>query len=259
MFGQSISFDGYSLQTATIITGFTDHESSAAKNAQVYTLAHANASVIPYVSYPSKQITVTGMVIGSDIATLDQALDTFRSYFIGTARNLDIGYAGGVRRYTATLNQSTIGRPGGLLYAPFQLTFIATNPFGTDITNTVAINSTANTAVPYLPTYTFSGSAPTQRPVITVTFSAMTGNTTAQSVTVSNNATSQGITVNRLWGATDVLVIDCFNKTVTINGNNVVFTGAFPEFPPKASTIGYNDGLTTRTFAFNMTYKVAYF
>lgn len=254
----SVAYDGNSIQTANIIVQSISHESIPTKIASTYSHAHANKTTIPFIAYPSKQITLTGVVVGSSVPDLDSRLDTFKSYFNGKDKYLDISYNGSTRRYIATLNAMTVDRTGLLTYANFTISFIATDPFGQDTAATTAINTTGNTAIPYQPTYTFLGSAPTQRPVITVTFSAMTGNTTPQSVTVSNNATSQGITVNRVWSATDVLVIDTVNRTVTVNGNPVQFSGAFPEFALGAGTFGYTDGFATRTFAFNVTYKVAY-
>src|SRR4051812_12167506 len=115
----NISFDSNSLQTANILTDTIGHEQIPNKIAQMFQLAHANQSAIPFVSYASKSIRVSGKVIGSSIADLDSKLDTFRGYFLGTDKNLDIDYNGPTRRYVATVNGITIDRPGGLAYANF--------------------------------------------------------------------------------------------------------------------------------------------
>jgi hypothetical protein len=256
--GTTCTFDSHDLQTETIITNNISHEGIPEKNAVLYQLAHANKSVIPFISYPCKKITIEGTIVAASITALDTALDTFRGYFNGKNKNLDIGYNGSTRRYTATLNNISIERPGGLAFAYFSLEFICTIPFGFDTTNTTAVNTTGNTAATYSPTYTFLGSAPLQSPVITVTFSAMSGNAAAQSVTIGNQDTGQSIVVNRIWATTDVLIIDTVNETVKVNGNEVEFTGAFPVFEPVASTITYVDTLATRTFAFNVVYAKRY-
>lgn len=258
MFGQSISFDANSLQTATIITETIDHESIATKSAQLYVLGHANASVIPFVSYGSKQITISGMILANDIPSLDSALDNFRSYFVGTARNLDIGYAGGTRRYTATLSQSTINRPGGLLYATFQLVFIATNPFGVDIVTTTALSVSGRTGASYSDILTFNGSAPVQQALITFTYTAITGGT-SKTVTIGNNSNGQQISVTRTFSTNDVLTVDVVKRLVTYNGVSIDYTGAFPEFVAGTGTLAYSDSFTSRTFNESVTYYAQWF
>jgi hypothetical protein len=253
MYATPISFDTYSLQTATILTNTIDHESLATKNAQVYNLGHANRSVIPYVSYPSKQITISGMIYANDIPSLDIALDVFRSYFTGTARNLDIGYANGTRRYTATANQISITRPGGLVYASFNITFIATNPFGQDIVPTNALNVSGRTLASYTDFLTFIGSAPVQQPVITLTYTSITSGA-AKTVIVGNNSNGQQITITRTFATGDILTFDVVNKLVTYNGVSIDYTGAFPEFPIGTQSLAYTDSFTARTFNINVSY-----
>lgn len=253
MNGTAISFNNNSLQTATILTDTIDHESLPTKNAQVYNLGHANKSVIPYISYPSKQITISGTIFADDIPSLDNALDMFRGYFIGTARNLDIGYGTGTRRYIATANQVSITRPGGLTHATFSIVFIATNPFGQDIVTTNALSASARTLASYADILSFNGSAPVQQPVITLTYTAITGGT-SKTVTIGNNSNGQQISVIRTFITGDILTIDTINKQVTYNGISIDYAGAFPEFATGTQSLAYSDSLTTRTFNISVVY-----
>mgnify|MGYP000859526940 FL=1 len=255
----TISLQTYNPATRVgIITNMIDHTSIPEKQSSVYALAHSNSSVISYVNYPSKKITIGGVIKGSSEDDLDVRTDAFKGYFIGQDKNLDIDYAGSTRRYIATANSISVTRQQSSLYATFAIEFLCTQPFGIDTADTTALNTTGNTTSNYNPSYTFLGSAPYQLPVITVTYSAMTGNGTAQLVRIGNNDTGQVIVINRIWSATDVIVIDCYRKLVQVNGLDVPFTGAFPEFHPGPSAFSYSDTLTTRTFAFNVIYKVAY-
>lgn len=254
-----IIFNGNNLQTATILTQNIEHYSHPIKNISPLEVAHGNRSIIPFISHPNKVINVNGVLISNSIIALDALLDTFRGYFVGQDLNLDVENNGSTRRYICTPINVSIGRPGGLVHAPFEVQFFCTVPFGLDIANTTLVNDTAQTSVSYAPTITVAGTAPVQQPVITVTYTALSGNAGAATVSISNNATGQTISVNRTWNVNDVLVIDAFNKTVTVNGAIVTFTGAFPEFKAGSGTIGYTDGFTTRTFNFNAVYKVAYF
>jgi hypothetical protein len=253
----AITFDSNNLQTNNIQTADILHEQYPTKYAPVYVIAHDNASKIPFQDYPNKVITIRGKVIDTSIAGLDARLDSFRAYFTGKDKNLDIGYNGVTRRYIATATAISIDRPGGLAYADFEIEFTATQPFGQDTGNTTALSASGRTLGTYTDAYTFLGTAPSQLPLITITFSVLTGGTN-QSLTLTNGGNGQGITITRTWAATDVVTIDCLNKTVQVNGADVAFTGAFPEFPPGAQNFSYVDTFTTRTFAITVTYKVMY-
>lgn len=255
----NVSFDGNSLQTANILTQDIDHASIPTKDAQMYAIAHANKSVIPFVAYPSKTIKLSGVVLDSSITALDSRLDTFRAYFLNQDRNLDIDYNGVTRRYTATVNSLSINRPGGLLYATFEIEFVCTQPFGQDTSTSSILSASGRTSGSYTDPFTFPASqtAPWQKPVWTITFTALTASGSAN-VIVGNAGTGQQITINRTWANGDVLVVDTNNKLVTVNGTNVSFTGAFPEFQAGAQNLTYSDTLTTRTFNISVVYTPLY-
>lgn len=255
----AISFDSNNLQTYSpatvvgILTNGIEHTNLPAKDAALYPLANANQSVIPYVGYPSKAITITGVIVGSTQANLDSRIDSFKAYFLGKDKNLDIEYNGTTRRYCATVNTISVQRQQKALYATFAIEFICTLPFGKNTSATTALSATGRTLSGYTDPYTFLGSAPFQLPVITITFTAITGG--AAFVTFGNNGNGQGITItDQTWAAADVLEIDVVNRTVKKNGVEIDFLGAFPEFAPGAQNFAYSDGFTTRTFNISVTY-----
>lgn len=251
--GTAISFDGNSLQTANIITGDIDHHGGPTKSMPMYAVAHGNRSAIPWVGYPAKQITITGTLKSDSVADMDALIDTFKGYFTGVNANLDIGYNGGTRRYIATAQSPDVKRPGGLTHATFTVVFDCTYPFGQDINPTTAFNVSSRTLGIYADAITLNGSAPYQYCLITITYGTITGGTAA-SVVIGNNANNQQITITRNWATNDVLQIDVLNKTVSVNGTQVDYTGAFPEFPKGANYLGYTDTLTTRSFTELVTY-----
>lgn len=254
----AISFDGNSLQTANIYTATIGHESITSKLAPIYALGHANRSVIPFVSYPSKLIVISGTITGSDIPNLDSRLDNFRAYFADTDSNLDIDYNGSTRRYIATATKVTVDRPYGLQFAKFTVEFTCTQAFGQDTSTTNAVSATGRTSSSYTDGVTFNGNAPWQSPVLTYNYTTVTGGT-AKTVIIGNADTGQQIQVTRDWSSSDVLAIDTYNKTVKVNGVDVSYTGAFPEFQPGAGNITYADNFTTRNFAVSADYYARYF
>lgn len=255
----AITFDSNNLQTYSpatdvgIITNAIEHTNLPAKDAGLYGLANTNKSVIPYVGYPSKVITISGAIKGSSSADLDSRIDSFKAYFIGKDKNLDIEYNGTTRRYCATVNSISVVRRQNAFFATFDIEFICTLPFGKNTSATTALNASGRTASGYTDGYTFLGSAPFQLPVITITYSSVTDG--AAFVTFGNNGNGQGITItDQTWAAADVLEIDVANRTVKKNGVEIDFLGAFPEFPPGAQNFSYSDGFTARNFAITVSY-----
>lgn len=264
----AITFDSNNLQTYSgvtrvgIITNGIEHTNLPVKDAAIFGLANANQSVIPYVGYPSKSIVITGAIAGSTEANLDSRIDSFKQYFLGKDKNLDIQYNGATRRYVATVNSISVVRQQKQLWATFQIEFICTQPFGRDTAVTTPSSSfspsaTGRTLSGYSDAITFAGSAPFQLPVITITYTAITGG--ASFVQIGNNTNGQSIMItDQTWVTSDVLEIDVANRTVKRNGVEVDFIGAFPEFPPGAQTLSYSDGFTTRTFTELVTYYPMY-
>lgn len=249
----NITFDSNDIQTDNIITSSIEHNSIPLKDAKLYSLAHANRSTIPYVSYPSRSVRVSGKIIDTTVAGLEARLDTFKAYFRGTDKNLDIDFAGTTRRYIATANGVSIDQPGGLQHADFDIQFICSEPFGRNITSTSAESSTGRTASTYTDTHVFLGTAPYQLPIITIEYTAVTGGN--NSLMFSNDATGQAILIlGQTFVADDIVVIDCENKSVTLNGVEIDSLGAFPEFEPGSRDFTYTDGFTTRTFNIDVDY-----
>lgn len=253
-----ISYNGTSLQTINILTQDIDHASHPVKNLTTRELSHSNKSVIPFISHPNKIINVSGEIVDTSIAAVDARLDLFRGIFVGKDLNLDIEYNGSIRRYIATPFIVNATRPGGLLYGIFAVQFFCTYPFGYDTTPTTLLNRLAQTTSPYQPSITFLGTAPTQTPIITLTYTAMTGNTGIQTVVIGNGATGQAISIARVWVSTDIVIIDTLNKVITVNGVSFPPLGAFPEFKFGAASMYYLDNFTTRTYNFNVSATTAY-
>ena len=177
----AVAYNSTSIQSATPGLGVTvesvDHHSIPNKNANTYALAHANKSVLPIINYPSKQITIRGNIKGSSISDLDTRIDAFKALFNGKDGNLDVGYAGGTRRYIATLTGLLIDDSQGLTTAEFTAVFTCTNPFGQNTSSTSLLTASGNTTQPTNFAPTFQGNAPYQLPVITLTYTAATAST----------------------------------------------------------------------------------
>lgn len=249
----NVTFDTNDLQTSTILTSEIDHGSMPEKSVSLYALAHANRGNIAYTGFSSRRVRLAGKLIGTSISNLDTLIDTFKGYLNGQDKNLDIDYAGGTRRYIATLNGLSIDRPYGLVHANYVAEFVCSEPFGRNTTTTSALSATARTASSYTDNHTFLGTAPFQLPIITITINSVTDGDNF--LKFSNSGNSQSILLAGVtFAAADVIVIDCEEKLVTLNGDEIDFIGAFPEFPPGDQSFAYSDGFTARNFDIDVDY-----
>jgi hypothetical protein len=257
MSARSITFNGFNLQSEIIVTQDIDFESPAEKELNAYPQANSNDITITGDDRPSKTIKIKGQITADNPAALDPILDQFRGYFRGKDKNLDIGYAGSVRRYIATENGSDIKRPGGLQMATFTIEFLC-KPFGQDITPQTPVSATGRTAAAYTDNVTLIGSADYQLPIATSTITALTA-TGNQTVSFGNNNTGQQLSVTRTFAVNDVIVFDCVAKEVRVNGVAVDFAGAFVELEPGLQALGYSDTFTARTYNYNVQYYPRWF
>jgi len=195
-----ISYNTNDLQTYTpsagvgIITNSIEHTGNPDKLMGLYGLADADGSSIPAINYPSKKITIGGVIKGSSQADLDSRIDTFKGYFTVKDKNLDIAYGSGTRRYVATANIVSVVRQQNALFATFQIEFICTNPFGLDTSSTDLWATKNNfTSATFTEAPTVGGNAPFQLPVITITIDALTGD--GDYVQISNDNNNQELLI----------------------------------------------------------------
>lgn len=255
-----LSFNSNDLQTYVastnvgIITNSIEHTNIPDKQMALIPLADADGSSIPAINYPSRKITISGVIKGSSEANLDSRVDTFKGYFRGKDKNLDITYGSGTRRYIATANAVSVVRTQSSLYATFQIEFVCTTPFGLDTSTTnLWTTKTGFTSATFTETPTVGGNAPFQYPVITITLTALTG--AGDYVQISNDNNGQELLIYGQGLANgDVIVIDCLNRSVTINGAEAGYYGTFLELEPGANSITYTDGFTTRTITISAVY-----
>lgn len=228
-----------------INTNVIEHTDVPDRIAELYALADTNGSVIPNVNYPSRKIKIGGTIHGSTQDDLDSRIDTFKGYFRGKDKNLDIDYAGSTRRYIATPNAVSVSRQQKALFATFVIEFICTDPFGRDITPTSILSQANYTSATKTVTPTIGGTAPVQLPIFTFTIDSLTG--AGDYLQISNDNNDQQILLYGLGLANgDVVVVNSETQEVTVDGDEVDYSGTFLELEPGPVSITYTDGFTTR-------------
>lgn len=253
----AITYNGNNLQTDNIITNSINHTDLPSKNSGMYGVANADRSAIPFVEYPSRSITIAGVIKGDDQDDLDLRVDQFKQYFNGIDNDLDINYAGSTRRYKATANGISVTRTGALEFAPFEVQMICTDPFGADITPTEITNTLAHSSPNFTITTTIEGSAPYQLPVFTITLNTITGSGDYVQLTNDNNGQEMLLYGLNLQDG-DVIVIDCEQRKVTYNDVEIDYTGVFLELDTGDASVTYADGFATRSVDIHAEYIKRY-
>lgn len=252
--GINVVYNGTSIQTNNILVNSIDYDSIPAKTSSQFALARSHRSAITASYYQSKLITIGGTIIGTSVADAESRADAFKAAMNPAANtaNLDIDYNGSTRRFAVTVQMCALTRTNAMFAIGYSLQFVALDPFGTNTTSTTLINAAAISASPSTQSPTFIGNFIEQYPVITYTLTSFTGSAT-NTIYFKNNTTGQQISIARTWTAADVLVIDTFNRTVTVNGVATDYDGVFPPFAPGAGSLIVTDNFTTRAATITVT------
>lgn len=230
----------------------TDVYSSPENQIQADALAEADGALIVKQQYKSKTFTVEGLIRKTTIADLETAIDAFKAAMAVKNQAFDIDYAGGIRRYLASAQNVIIARGDRQTSAPFSVQFLSPDGMGWSLDSTALLSPTgvsiskASNPITVLGTYQCE-------PFIRVTVNTVTGGTT-KTITISNDTSLRGISIQRTWANGDVLEIDSMKKTVYVNNIATPFTGQFPIFAVGAGALGYLDDFTTRDATIEASY-----
>lgn len=250
-------FNNWSLQdNVPYLTVYAIEDYAPDRTLNISPLARRHAQKLSSEYYQKRIIQISIYIAAPSRALVEKSLDILYANIQGNEGQLLMEKSGSVRVYTATYsktskNNSGIGRgnalppQGGL--ADFTLQFECSDSFGYDTNYTVMMPKTSFSAATRIDSYTQGGGAETQVPFFEVQYTAITGGTNA-TVMVGNLNTGQTISVTRNWSQYDILQVDCRNKTVRVNGVDVPFTGAFPEFGLGLQSFTYSDTMTTRSY-----------
>ena len=234
----SITFNSYDLQTSSIVTEKILHTSSPENNLQVNQKMRRDGSILFSNYWTKKNISASGHILGSSISDLDSKIDTLKQNLVGENLDLDIGYAGGTRRYRATVKRINIDREHfNGSWCPFSIEFVCVDAFGKD-TSTTSVTQDNNTSSPFTKVVTIGGSFPAF-PTISLDF---TSGSNVTAVKIENVTTGEFITIpfpldSRTFADAEILIVDCNNMTVQISAVNIDFSGVFPKFVVGSNTV----------------------
>lgn len=215
------------------------------RNLSIFPIARQNSNKTSAAFYQGRKINIGVYITAPNRDLLDKTIDTLFSYISTIEGTLAIPQSGTTRLYTATYSSMQVtALKGGFM--DFTLTFECSDSYGYDAKYTQIDSRTGLTSGNMSTAYTQGGTAETQVPHFEIKYTGSSANT--GSVTIGNQNTGQAIVVAATFSQYDILVVDSQKKIVQINGVDVAFTGAFPEFAIGPATFYYLDTFTSRTF-----------
>lgn len=264
MAAKNIVFDGYDLQSADIIVSKIEHDNIPAKELRRYRLVRADGEIITDSRFGGKRILVIGRLKATSSNLLEYFLDDFRAAMAGYGKEnkqLLIEYTGGgtnrVYNKSTCVSLSIDRRQGTTNFGEFQAEFISTLPYG-ESESPVVIESNYPVAIsPLTIPVNFGGNA-RQKPVMELTVTSFTG-ASINTISLKNDTTGVGISISRAFVAGDVIEIDVPNMIVKVNGNEVDYSGAFPDFESNTSTdLIVSDDFTARSMSLDINCTLRY-
>lgn len=226
-----ITFDSYSLDSATIIPSRMDNYNLADRRLVTENLATDDGFEILRGYLREKIITIVGYVSETTENTLVAKLDDMKSNMQGINKNLDITEGANTRRYKATLMRLEPKRESHTVnHVNYQATFMC-QPISQATSQTSVTENditTASNEVEMVSTSTYKS-----KPIITIHFDSVSS---VSEVEVTNEETGDVITITETFSASDDLIINCEEQNVTLNGTQVDFGGPMPETIKGANT-----------------------
>lgn len=214
-------------------------------------LARTSKGKLAGAFYTDRMVMVRASITRDTRELAEASYDALMAILQGNEKQLIIPQSGGLRLYIATYADTVYSTRGGS-YQEFQLLFNCSDKFGYDVNQTQVLDIAGITAGTRTDPLSIDGSAPLQAPYIRILLNSVTS-TGSKVMTVGNSANGQTVSISRsTWAAGDVIEIGPTEAggtpKVRINGSDVAFTGAIPQFPKGAVTWIYGDTFSARNF-----------
>lgn len=254
----SANFDGVELTSVEGLTILATNPYVPAKRSLTLSqLARTNKAKVSGAFYNKRDLLVRVSINRATRDLLEQSIDSLMLLLQGLEKDLILRQSNTQRKYIASYSDSIVKADGGS-HIEIDLIFVTSDHFGYDISSSLLTQITNFTSGNKTETIQVGGTAPFQLPVITLTYSAIGSTADSRNVTIGNGALGMAVSITRTWTNGDVIAISAVDGTVKVNGVNVTYTGAIPEFAPGVGYLTYNDTFTSRTFSATVTYTKRY-
>jgi phage-related protein len=230
------------------------------RNVTDYTLARTDGRKQIAAFYDNRQIVVTGAIIATDVPTFESNRASLFQILDGQDLPIDLIVNTVQQRFYGTVASLIFSESSGG-FGVFTLTFECSSPFGIDPNLLPGLASTAISAQPSTQNLASIQGTYKCSPKLSVYITSGTGiNAVTNFVKLTNVVTGKYIQITRAFAVGELLVIDVYNKTVTVNNLAVDYSGNLDLFWAigAGGQIKYEDNFTTRSIKLTFDYYPRY-
>lgn len=246
---ETITFDGVDLESIDGLRVIgSDPDTPAPRTLDMGEIAHSNTSTISSAYYYSRKIHVLATLSRSSKSDRQSGMRELEGILQGIEKLLVLPVGGVSTEFTATKSNIISSTKGG--FSDLDIEFACSNPTGYDVTPTTLYDYSSLVGPAYSFAVSWTGNVK-QQPVITITLTSLLGGSN-KTITVGNGTSE--LVIERDWTDSEILIINCRTKTVTVDGVNVPYTGRTPEFENNEA-VTYLDTLSARDIAVTIDYQ----
>jgi hypothetical protein len=251
-----ITFNGTNLNSLQgWLTTKTDTYRYQDRKLANFDIINSDNVITTNANYTGKKINVSGVIRVDGRETLDTVISELKRILHPINKTLSMPVAGVQRIFynTSVANIVIQDVQGG--YCEVDIEFISSDPYAyssstTELLNVINVTS-GSKSYPVI----VEGTA-TQAPTITMVLD--TGSPTTNRTVSFGNPSDKTVLVERNWQANDTLIINCKDKSITVNGTATDFSGTFPVWDSGNGYFEYNDDFTERQVDINVIYTKRY-
>lgn len=254
---RSFVFGPLSLSSGSYRVTGTDAFSAPDVEAKAIEMARTDGTKEVFSRYRERSINVEGYITANTESLADTALDVIKAY-MKTLNNLDVGYAGGTRRWSCRFTNLQITRNAeDITQMLYRATFYSPKPYASDTTSAYLYNAAITSGSNSL-AISVLGSYPAT-PIFTLTINSISPSG-ANTIVIGNPAESSYLSITGNFVAGDIITIDSNpeSRSVKINGVVVPTSGPFPAWAPGSGTLSITDTATSRNITVSAPYPPRY-
>lgn len=253
----AITFNGYSLQGAQVLSDNVDRYDMPDRDLQTYPLSYSDRQKVVTSFYRVKPIVVGGTLLAASETALQTLISTLRKNLAAEEAILAIPFNGVTLQYTATVKKFRSKRSRyNTKFIPYMVEFQVVNPpFGIDSASQNHSNDNF-TGASESDTLSIGGEVAPE-PVITITVNSETD---LSAITFTQDDTGTSMTISPAGGftAADVVIINTATKSVLYNGSPEDYSGRFPVFQVGTNNYTVDSVATARDLSLDIDWQDYY-
>jgi len=237
----SLTFNTFNLQSANVLTSSINYRSIPAREIVLEDIARKPGKKLISEEFAERHIKLAGWILGSDSTDLIAQIDSLHTNVTRkTSGTLSIDSGREIEAIVASVSVEEPHYTQSMV--PFEIEFIAAEPFWKGAQQTVSLTVTSGSATQPITktvTLTISGSVYAE-PSIVYTAPGSTGSTTTSGIQVVYNPTGEKVTWSGTSNATlaygNFVKFDYANQLILEGSTEIEATGVYSRWEPGETT-----------------------